>query len=486
MSTIEINNVQTIRDLVIDIPDDSGGVVVIKGENGTGKSTAIKLMAGLLKGEGKFSPTDGAKKGSVEGLGKKMTVGGTTRHTGDLEVPSIEGRLDFSDLVRPQAKDLEVRDKIRIKALITLAGAEPDPSIFYPVLGDKDRLEAVVGPEAFKSSDLIEMAAKIRKAIHDKAKQVESDADREDGYAKSCRDAAGEVQEELPDMEALHADAYKAEAELASLRQKRESAAETVVRMQELTAELNRLSSEDQGPSYESSKGVLISLEQQKAESDSRIAAIKSQLAKEESAQRDLLAKIGVAKEVATAAHRREAAIESLRKSVAAITQPDEVGDLDIALAEQEAAESKKRVERGAQAHAAKAKAEEAKKHSKAAKSLREKAADLRDAARSVDACLSSALPPGPLKAVNGRLVMETKRGPETLYDECSDGERWLAALPYGIRSVGKGGIIPVIQDAWQDLDDRARMLVAKACLDAKVWIVTAEVAPGELRAEQY
>jgi hypothetical protein len=46
--------------------------------------------------------------------------------------------------------------------------------------------------------------------------------------------------------------------------------------------------------------------------------------------------------------------------------------------------------------------------------------------------------------------------------------------------------VIAVSQDAWQDLDDNGRNIVSEQCAKERVWIVTAEVADGELRVERY
>jgi hypothetical protein len=42
------------------------------------------------------------------------------------------------------------------------------------------------------------------------------------------------------------------------------------------------------------------------------------------------------------------------------------------------------------------------------------------------------------------------------------------------------------VQSAWQDLDSEARREIAALCRESRVWILTAEVADGELRAEEF
>ena len=82
MQTIEIENVGPIVEQVIDLPEDSGGVLVFKGRNGAGKSMAIEVVRSLLAGKGKLPVRDGAKKGSAEGFGKRASVGQATPKRG--------------------------------------------------------------------------------------------------------------------------------------------------------------------------------------------------------------------------------------------------------------------------------------------------------------------------------------------------------------------------------------------------------------------
>ena len=80
--------------------------------------------------------------------------------------------------------------------------------------------------------------------------------------------------------------------------------------------------------------------------------------------------------------------------------------------------------------------------------------------------------------------MLDTARGEGVSFDQCSDGERFSVAIPYAVQAVGDGGIICLPQEGWQHLDERNRIAVAVAAEKCGVWIVTGEVADGELRQE--
>ena len=495
MTQVVIKNTRGIRYLDFDMPDGDGGVLVARGKNAVGKSTAIALLRGLLAGKiDKTRPSDGEKRGTVDGFGVHASVGARTVVSGEANVPSLEGKFDFSDLVRPMAKTIEARDKIRIKALIGLSGAKADPSLFYSVAGGKKELEALVPPEALTADDPIELADKVRRAIHAKARDFEDDAARQEGYAKSLRDAAGEFAgKEAPDMDRLHSAAHEATAALAKLSERFAAADLAEKRQAQAKEELSKAKMGYSGTSVEMATEGLKLASDSVAASNSALEVLKAQLRELEDKISDAESEIAQrAAEVRKYEERLKEAkahvktvesLEAIIDSVSTVEAPDE---LDLEMAEQAVRSTRAAIEDASAASKAAEKLKNAEEHQAQATAARDRAATLRESAKAVDDCLTEALPAGPLKAKDGQLVCDTDRGSDILFDECSDGERWGIALPYGIRSVGAGGVIAVVQDAWQDLDDERRDEVDRLCREAKVWIVTAEVAAGELRVERY
>jgi hypothetical protein len=77
-------------------------------------------------------------------------------------------------------------------------------------------------------------------------------------------------------------------------------------------------------------------------------------------------------------------------------------------------------------------------------------------------------------------------RGKKIPFEELSTGQKWKVALEYAVTAVGEGGVIPLSQEAWQALGPELKDSIAQQCRDLKVWLVTGEVAEGELRVEEY
>lgn len=112
---IELDSIGSIRSAKILIPKD-GGVVVLTGRNGSGKSTALDAIQSAMTGKGKPPVMDMAKSGSVRVAGITMTVARSVRRQGELQVETLEGRLSIADLVDPGFVDPERADAKRIKA----------------------------------------------------------------------------------------------------------------------------------------------------------------------------------------------------------------------------------------------------------------------------------------------------------------------------------------------------------------------------------
>ncbi|MBK8184776.1 MAG: hypothetical protein IPK63_18615 [Candidatus Competibacteraceae bacterium] len=78
---INITNIGPIAAAAIPVPED-GGVVVLRGRNGSGKSIALDAVNAAVSGRGKPPLKDLAGKGEVQACGATMTVGRTVRRAG--------------------------------------------------------------------------------------------------------------------------------------------------------------------------------------------------------------------------------------------------------------------------------------------------------------------------------------------------------------------------------------------------------------------
>lgn len=482
---ISIQNIEGIRELVFSLPE-GGGVLVLKGDNAAGKSTAIKVLRALTSGQGRLSPTDHAKRGKASGLGAELSVTSQTRHLGECEAPSLEGKFSFSDLVHPMAKTSETRDKIRTKALIGLTGVEADPALFYELAGGKEELEKIARPETLAADDLVEQAARVKADVEKAARSHEDQAENAEGHFKALHEAAHGIDTEAEaDAEVLQGRLEEAIREDSRLKTQVTNAEDAKEAAEIARAMLAEAQAKYDGPSLEAARGAETSAEEKAAAAATRLKIAQAELARAEAEDEAARNRLTQAQEARKSAESYESAIQKWREQINATT-PTPPSAEALEAAAQKVAEARQAVEQGVRIREAKRQLAEAAKAQAEAKTHRQKARALREAARSVDDVLSAAIPPGPLRTEGGRLVLDTARGKGVPFDECSTGEKWRVALPYGIQSVGEGGVLPVEQDAWQDLGRAARVEVIRACLAAKVWIVTGEVTDGDLRAEVY
>lgn len=488
--TVSINNIGTIKELTFDLPDNSGGVLVLKGRNRIGKSTAIRVLRALLSGNGRGLPVrDKAVRGSAEAFGKRASVSNQVRMTGDLAVESLEGKFDFSDLVHPEAVEPETRDRIRIKALLSLTGAAADATLFYPLVGGQEAFEKLVPADSIKKKDLVELAALVHRALHAAAKQKEGEAEFAAGHAHACKEAAGpdakpgEVQ-----LQPLHDASNQAAAAMAAIQERSTQAVMSQQRVATTEKAIAEAERQYTGLSVKAASDVEANAVANTGHCEAEVKRLAAAL--DEAKQR--LADAKRCEDDATKARLHAVQFEEglanlrkiLKQNQAALSNIPSEEETQRAYAA--AQQARAALEAGIKARDASMKLLEAQAHERTAERLAQEAETLREKARSVDQVLSERLPPGPLRAEGGRLVLDTERGEGAPYDECSMGEKWTHALPYGIRAVGAGGVIAVVQEAWDGLDDSNRHLIADAAKEGKAWIITAEVDSGELRAEVY
>lgn len=468
-------------------PRDVGGVMVVKGPNGSGKTTLIAVLRALFTGNGRFTPTDGEKKGTAEGAGRSLSVTSQNRFSGECDVPTLEGKFDFSDLVNPLKKTRETRDADRLKAFLTLSGVQVRIEDFYELCGGKDEFDRIVPADVRKlDGDIVAFADKVRRALHAEAKRVEeqSKTHHADWLATQKLLEGVDLTKDV-DLDALHRRSQELAAESQSLVEQRKAALEAAKKADEAREKIAAMKSASVITVEEAANVV--------EASQKRIDTVTKDI---ERIQRELeraKAELRVAEAEKQTAHQQLEAAKSAERLLGSYQRAIDAADVLACPSEDEikAAEAKSAAIL-VEIEAAYAHKQAASKHAQGlasrdrARQLERQATSWRERADGCDDILSKSLPSGPLKWKDGGLVLDTERGENVPFDECSEGEKWSVALPYGIQSVGKGGILPVVQDAWQDLDAENRMKVATACESAGVWIVTGEVADGVLRAEKF
>ena len=467
---IKISNIGPIANVAIQIPED-GGVVVLRGRNGSGKSIALEAVNAAVSGKGKPPLKDLAKQGSIQAAGVNLTVGRTVRRAGELEVSTLEGRLSVADLVDPGIADPIRADATRIKALVGLSGATIDPGDLH---GFPENLL-----DGIDLDEPVAAMAELRKRLNIGASEYEKMATKDEAAAKALLDSiSGEIGPIIePD---------KAQERVTmALR-----AVDALARQEELAIEADKRN--------KSARGRLAMIPVVDVDSAQRDAARLEDVTAEKKA---LALKLKADYEAALADYKTSVVDRDAAAAYAASDQAKLRAELERQISESEiakptheeisAANAELVAAKELQAYSAKQQAmaqqkDKANDLSASAQEHAQEAIELRRKAKQTDEVLSeivSTLAGCPLTVIEGRLSTQTKRGP-TFYADLSMGERWRIALEIAIAAVGEGGLLVIPQEAWEGLDPQNRDAIAKQVKASRVVILTAECSDSELSAE--
>lgn len=457
----------------------SPGVTVLVAPNGSGKSILLEAVQAAAKGEGKLPLRDRTRKGKVEAFGAVITIGGTCRHTGEFEVTNLEGRFDLAALVDPRIKTPAAADKARIKALVSLTGAEASVNLFR-AHDAFDDFDAVVTSASIETDDLIEMATRI-KADYDAAALVrERQAEREQGAATALIPKADLDLTEESDATVLQAAYNERRDELTRLEEQARNAKlyrEHSDRAKQILSEsgADRLASErvDALQSITDAGTGILEAHDKIAELNLQIRTLQGQIQTLQAAEHSANQRI---KSIDDQLKMVTAAQEMLAKP--AITPPEQ-SDIDDAKTEVELAQAA--IEKGALIRQAKADASKVKEHRSKAKAASDKAVRYRDAGKATDDVLSSCIKCPQLRVESdgktARLVTDTARGKSIPFHDLSDGERWTIAIDIGADQVGEGGLLVISQIGWEGIDGAHRLAIHQHAVNRGVYILTAEAA---------
>ena len=486
-ATLKLKDLGPIHDLLINLPDEPGGVVVLKAENGGGKSQTLSVINALITGKGKLVKRDGADKGVAEGFGAKITVGANTRRQGEADVPSLEGRFDLVDLVDPKVEDATAREKARVRALIGLAGVKADPAKFHVLVGGKDYFDGIVDARDLRTDDMVELSSRVKRAIEAAATNAEKQEAEQNRQAEAFELAAAGVDMTRPsdatDLENELVSAVQEESRLKEQRMAYERAADAAAAAR-LALAASDLSKIDPAFAEAEFKACVEAVDVAK----DLVERLAAELA---AAKVDLIYKTELrdSRQVALMNAKQAAmSTERWRKQIEESANVPNPTDDDLSNATTAVQLARWSVDEGAKVRIATDKLASAKLHRDKAKELGDRASDLRSAAKSVDWVLSKEIPSGPLRWEDDRLVLDTADCKSEPYDRLSDGERYRVAIPYALQAVGTGGVIVLPQRAWADLGTGSplRDEIASVARECGVWVITAEVAAGSMRAEVF
>jgi len=491
MQEIELKHVGPLERLTIPVPE-GGGVIVLTGRNGQGKSIALDAVRSLMSG-GTAPVQDGASTAQVTGLGASIKVGRKTTRKGEIVVEHLDG-VDPTDLVDPGLKDPVAADAARIRALCTLAGAKADWRMFSGLVPNGDSIAEMLAEEDLSSDDLPTLAGKIKRAFEAQARKHEKES------AGLIREAEG-IKATIP------AGAENVEADETALAALTEETIRRLAQIEERAREASRRKLQ----AAQANEALALIPEPDDPDKHAKAveAAVKgaSAAAAEVTAADDALeaAKqaMAVANERSMAADAKlEAAIETQKMAEASRSQRatligiieeasqfEAIDPKDLVEAREERAEAQRAQEAGAVARHCAAQAKRIKDLQAKAEKIAETSEAYRNAAAETETVLSEAIAkiaPKGLRVQQGNLVLDyPKRGVIRLA-ELSKGEAWPIAIDIAIDALGEGGILVIRQEAWEGLDPETKLAVHEHARARKTVILTAQADSGTIRAEVF
>jgi energy-coupling factor transporter ATP-binding protein EcfA2 len=486
---VQITDIGPIRHL--DVPLRPGRITVLRGANGSGKSTALAAVHAVAAGEKGKRPRleqrDSCHSGEVAGLGVRITVGrnGANRRTeldDRLAVLDMEDRLSIADLVDPGLKDQAAADARRIRALVSLAGEPVTPAAFEGIFDSRDSFDRFVSPETRKRDDLVEMASAIKRDCDRAALAEERRAENAENEADSL-----DRQNSGVDMIVEHDETI--------LRSRYESAMRSAIALEQRTRAIDEqrtrhAESSEKLAAIVGGRDLESEVERAQAEADEAAIASDDRRSLVDDLERELArakAAAELAESKAVAARKRLAEIERERSTVAdllavvesAVPEPVDPAEVDAARAALDAAERAQA--EGVRVREAMLRDRKAADKRSEAGRLRSLALSLRDAGKRTEGVLSRIVAKmGTAFSVDSFLrlrVVHTLRG-ETYFAELSDGERWKLALDVAIAAFareGRPGVLVIPQDAWESLDGANREAISTHIAGTDLSIITAE-----------
>ena len=485
MSTIEIENVGPIERLTLKVPE-GGGIVLLRGVNGAGKTEGLGAIEKLVSGQGHVSVRDGAIKGQVSGFGATLTVARSTTRRGELEVESLDGRLSIADLVQPPIKDPAAADAKRIKTLISLAGAEPDPGLFHELVGGKEKFEAMI-PLA-EADDLVALASKVKREFEASARKDEDAAQKAHIKAEAHREAIGGLDLSEPmDWEAAYGELQEATRQHTELTEQNRAACEAGEAAAEAREKHEDAKTAYTGPTAEEADRERVAACECENTASDTVIELTRQMEPAKWALAAAASATRHAGKVHQAAVQHERAMATWREALDA-EAPEPPDPAEVAAEATRLLEARAAVSNLAAYEQAERQQREAIEADAMEADHAEVAARLRDAARGTDDVLSEVVATlgTPLRVEAGRLVLDTDRG-ATHFHELSHGERWRLGLDIAVAVAGDRTIFTIPQEAWEGLDPLNQAAVRRHAVEKGVLIVAAQCSEDEVvTAEVY
>lgn len=475
MSKVVLENVGPVKSFTFEVPED-GGIVVLRGSNGAGKSHVLNAVQSLVSGDGSVPLRDGQAKGRVEGLGATIKLAKRTTRSGALEVESLTGDVDPATLVDPGIADPERADAARIKALLTLAGVQATPADFVHNQTKISLPEGETDPVK-----LAGLAAREYQRLAREQEAVVADLERQLAALGTVEvDYDGET-----DPEVLEEQLIAARASLQAAKQRQQDAVlqqDAYLKAQaELEASANGI--EERLAAAMARRDDSMQMFQQM---NHKVQEAKAALATAEAHCKAAETEALQANRDCVAVEQEAGRFESLRATIAQGC-PTAVTDEFLQSYEHEVTACRDNMEKAALVRKNHETAERREELENDLARARGQATLLRSFGPRCEETLSLMVRKSGtgLFVEGGRLRIATDRGPDELFGELSHGERWKAAIDVCVSSVGNKALIVIPQEAWEGIDPANRTDLAEHARANRVTILTAECGNGPIEAEQ-
>lgn len=489
---IELANIAGVELLRFKWPK-SGGAVILRGDNGRGKTTALEAIDAAHGRDKKLRRRDGALAGHVKGFGVTIRVGENTRVAGECSVPTLEDRLRISELITGgKLEDPVAADKVRLKALLRVRGDTADIDAFYDLLGGEDEFRSVIPPEVIQETDLVKQAAGIKRTLDSIALQQERAAENCLREATGKRESVADVDVSAPhddvSLQAALEAALKRENSL-SLRVK--SAAESVKARATAEQMLAEAEAKWDGPTIADAAYDFAWADHAFGEQEARVADLQRQLA-------EATVELGKRKNERTLCEQRFQATNSHDFMVASWRKTIEsapvtvISEADIQRAADAVKAARDAVSNGGIVRRAKQILEHADELEAEGKEHERVGLQMRQAAKGTDQVLTDLV----RDAGGAFIVGEDDKGRMRIYvndpkglrgqipfSELSPGEKAFVAIPVAIEAVGPGGAFTLDQEIFEGLSPHHRLEVINQMFDSGVVMFSALVDDGPLRA---
>ena len=362
--------------------------------------------------------------------------------------------------------------------------------MFHAICGGPEEYEALAIDD--ETDDIIVLHSRVKRGLEGKARAEEAQAEKTRAEYQATRATFEDLDLEAPhDAGGLGLAQEQAASNLATMKAHNGHAQHVAEQVAEAGRRLDELAA--QSDDAEALRRMAAGCRDLASDSDTKAAELQDRIdelttgvrmAKAESVRLRQKAKEhdAQAERADQQAATRAVLAQDAARSVPAVYTQEQLDAAEAAVAAARAAVEQGAVIRRAREQEAKATVlhDQAKAHAKRGQLFR-------DRAGSLDAVISSVLPPGcPLRYENGRLVLATDRGPREPYSDLSHGERWKVAIDFVapiINQDGRKGLLPLPQEAYEALDDDNKALLAKLARDNKLIILTARATRGPLTA---